>query len=54
MLESRFNQPVTCYFINKRLRHRRLPVYIAKLSRTLFLQEHLETRDSLFMGHTLL
>ena len=49
--ESPFNQPVACYFINKRLRHRRFLVDIAKLSRTPFLQEHLETPDSLFMEH---
>ena len=49
--ESPFNQPVAYYFINKRLRHRRFLVDIAKLSRAPFLQEHLETPDSLFMEH---
>ena len=47
--ESLFNQPVSCYFFNKRLR--RFLVDIAKLSRTPFLQEHLETPDSVFMEH---
>ena len=47
MPESVFNQPVACYFFNKRLR--RFLVYIAKLSRTPFLQEHFETPDSVFM-----
>ena len=47
VLESLFNQPVSCYFFNKRLR--RFLVDIAKLSRTPFLQEHLETPDSVFM-----
>ena len=51
MSESPFNQPVVCYFINKRLQHRRFLVDIAKLSRTPFSQEHLETPDSLFMEH---
>ena len=46
-----FNQPVAYYFIDKRLRHRRFLVDIAKLSRTPFLQEHLETPDSVFMEH---
>ena len=41
----------TCYFLNKRLWHRRFLVDIAKLSRTPFLQEHLETPDSVFMEH---
>ena len=49
--ESLFNQPVACYFFNKRLRHRRFLVDIAKPSRTPFLQEHLETPDSVFMEH---
>ena len=49
--ESLFNQPVPCYFFNKRFRHRHFLVDIAKLSRTLFLQEHLETPDSVFMEH---
>ena len=49
--ESLFNQPVTCYFFNKRLRHKRFLVDIAKLSRTRFLQEHLKTPDSVFMEH---
>ena len=49
--EFPFNQPVACYLINKRLRHRRILVDIAKLLRTPLLQEHLETPDSLFMKH---
>ena len=49
VLESLFNQPVACYFFNKRLR--RFLVDIAKLSRTPFLQEGLETPDSVFMEH---
>ena len=40
------------YFFNKRLR--RFLVDIAKLSRTPFLQEHLETRYSAFMEHLML
>ena len=51
MLESPYNQPVACCFFNKRLRHRRFLVDIAKLSRTSFLQEHLETPDFVFMEH---
>ena len=51
VLRSLFNQPVTCYFFNKRFQHRRFLVDIAKLSRTSFLQEHLETPDSVFMVH---
>ena len=51
MSESLFNQPVACYFFNKRLRHRCFLVDIAELSRALFLQEHLESLDSVFMGH---
>ena len=51
MSESPFNQPVACYFINERLRHRRFLADIAKLSRTPFLHEHLETPDSLFMEY---
>ena len=47
--ESLFNQPVSCYFFNKRLR--RFLVDIVKLSRTPLLQEHLETPDSVFMEH---
>ena len=49
--ESRFNQPVACYFFNKRFRQRRILVDIAKLSRIPFLQEHVETLDSVFMEH---
>ena len=49
--EFLFNQPVACSFINKRLQHRRFLVDIAKLSRTPFLQEHLEVPDSVFMEH---
>ena len=49
--ESLFNHPVACYFFIKRLQHRRFLVDIAKLSRTPFLQEHLETPDSVFMEH---
>ena len=49
--ESLFNQPIACYFFNKRLRHRRFLVGIAKLSRTPFLQEPLETPDSVFTVH---
>ena len=49
--ESLFNQPVACYFFNKRLQNRRFLVDIAKLSRTPFLQEHLETPGSVFMEH---
>ena len=49
--ESRFNQPVACYFFNKRFRQRRVLVDIAKLSRIPFLQEHVETLDSVFMEH---
>ena len=48
--ESLFNQSVACYFSNKRLR--RFLVDIAKLSRTPFLQEHLETPDSVFIEHS--
>ena len=51
MSESLFNQPGACYFFNKRLQHRPFLVYIEKLSRTPFLQEHLETRNSVFMEH---
>ena len=50
MSESLFNYQVACYFFNKRLR--RFLVDIAKLSRTPFLQEHLETPDFVFMEHT--
>ena len=49
--ESFFNQSVACYFFNKRLQHRHFLVDITKLSRTQFLQEHLETTDSVFMEH---
>ena len=49
--ESLFNQPVTCYFFNKRLRHARFLVEVMKLSRTPFLQEHLETAASVFTEH---
>ena len=49
--ESLFNQPVACYFFNKRFRQRRVLVDTAKLSRIPFLQEHLETLDSVFMEH---
>ena len=49
--ESLFNQPGACYFLNKRLRHRRFLVDIGKLSSTPFLQKHLETLDSVFMEH---
>ena len=35
--EFHFNQPVTCYFFNKRLRHRCFLMNFAKLSRTPFL-----------------
>ena len=49
--ESPFNQAVACYFINKRLRHRRFLLDIAKLSKTPFLQGQLETPDSLFTEH---
>ena len=49
--ESLFNQPVACCFFNKRLQHRHFVMDIAKLSRTLFLHEHLETPDSVFMEH---
>ena len=51
VLESLFNQPVACYFFNKRFQHRRFLVDIAKLSRTPFLQEHLEAPDSVYMEH---
>ena len=47
--KSRFNQPVFCYFFDKRLW--RFLVDIAKLPRTPFLQELLETPDSIFMEH---
>ena len=36
--EFHFNQPVTCYFFNKRLRHRFFYVNFVKLSKTSFLQ----------------
>ena len=49
MSESLFNQPVPCYFFNKRLR--RFLVDIAKRSRTPLLQEYLENLDSVFMEH---
>ena len=49
--EPLFNQPIACYFFNKRLRHRRFLVDIAKLSRAPFLQEPLETPDSVFTVH---
>ena len=49
--ESLFNQAVACCFFNKRLRHRPFLVDIAKPSRTPFLQEHLETPDSVFIEH---
>ena len=45
------HQPVACYLFNKRLQHRYFLVNIAKLSRTPFLQEHLETPDSVYMEH---
>ena len=48
---SLFNQPVAYYFFNNRLRHRHFLVDIAKLSRTPFLQEHLETPYSVFIEH---
>ena len=51
MLESLFNQPIACCFLNKRLRHRSFLMDIAKLSRIPFLQEDLETPDSVFMEH---
>ena len=38
LLESLFNQPVVCYFFNKKLRHRSFLVNFAKLSRTPFLR----------------
>ena len=41
VLESHFNQPVSCYFSNKRLRHRSFLVNFAKLSKTPFLQNTL-------------
>ena len=44
MLGSLFNKVVglqACNFIKKRLRHRRLPVNIAKFLRTAFSMEHL-------------
>ena len=44
-----FQSAVACYFFNKRLW--RFLVYIAKFSRSPFLQEHLETSDSVFMEH---
>ena len=44
-----FNQPVSYYFFNKRLR--RFLVDIVKLSRTPILQELLETPDFVFMEH---
>ena len=49
MSKSLLNQTVACYFFNKRLR--RFLVDFAKLSRTPFLQEHLEAPDSVFMEH---
>ena len=49
--ESLFNQPIACYFLNKRLPHRCFLVDIAKLSRAPFLQEPLETPDSVFTVH---
>ena len=49
--ESLLNEPVACYFFNKRLRQRYFLVDTAKLSRTPVLQEHLETPDSVFMEH---
>ena len=49
--ESFFNHPVACLFFNKRLRHRPFLVDIAKMLRTPFLQEHLETPDSVFIGY---
>ena len=51
MSGSRFNQPVAYYLFNNRLRHRHFLVDIAKLSRTPFLQEHLETPYSVFIEH---
>ena len=51
VLEFLFNQPVASYFFNKRLQHSRFLVDIAKLSRRLFLQEQLDTPDSIFMEH---
>ena len=49
--EPLFNQPVVCYFFNKRLQHRCFLMDILKLSRTPFLQEHFDTPDSVFMEH---
>ena len=49
--EFLFNQLVACYFFNKRLKHKRFLVDFAKLSRAPFLQEHLQTPDSVFMEH---
>ena len=51
VLEFLFNQPVASYFFNKRLQHSRFLVDIAKLSRRPFLQEQLDTPDSIFMEH---
>ena len=47
--ESLFNQLVACCFFNKRLKHRRFLIDFVKLSRAPFLQEHLQTPDSVFL-----
>ena len=49
--ESLFNKPIARYFFNKRLRYKRFLVDITKLSRTPYLQKHLETPNSVFMEH---
>ena len=49
--EFHFNQPVACYFFNKRLRHRCFLVNFAKLSRTPFLQTTLGLLLLYFFGH---
>ena len=47
--ESLVNQPVACYFFNKRFRC--FLVDIPELSRTPFIQEHLQAPDSVFVKH---
>ena len=49
MSEPLLNQPVACYFFNKR--PRLFLVDIAELSRIPFLQEYHETPDTVFMEH---
>ena len=49
--EFHFNQPVTCYFFNKRLRHGCFLVNFAKLSRIAIFTDHFGIPASVFIEH---